>query len=40
MHILHYKISGRGLKSKGARAPAAPASLAPMVIDDEYHFIF
>ena len=31
MRILYYKISGRGLKSGGARAPAAPASSAPML---------
>ena len=30
IHILYYKISGRGSKSGGARAPAAPASSAPM----------
>ena len=32
IHILYYKISGRGSKSGGARAPAAPASSAPMNI--------
>ena len=32
IHIFYYKVSGQGSKSGGARAPAAPASSAPMKI--------